>query len=255
MYADQPCILFICSAMSAARLGRPFAAHLHIQVASRRRRCTLPLLLALPQGMAAAHSNLLFPTFVFFRADRGYLSSGRRSAECGTAGAAPGGAPMTAAFTGALQRAPGARCSRGQQQGSRLRSRAATHHRCRPERQPPRTHSSSGVQLEPDGDAAMAAAAGQGPAAPAAAAPPAAAPLQANDAVQPLSQQQRLAEVLRFCLPVVLVPLVSCWGHWAWTGLATVMAAVLCFPTRARLDSAPASLFPTFTHVCRRILL
>lgn len=91
----------------------------------------------------------------------------------------------------------------------------------------------------------MAAAAGQGPAAAAAAAPPAAAPLQANDAVQPLSQQQRLAEVLRFCLPVVLVPLVSCWRRWAWTGLG-YRVAMLCFLLRGRTSNL--HLYPCLQH-------
>jgi len=62
------------------------------------------------------------------------------------------------------------------------------------------------MSLQAD-EAPQAAAAAAEPAAAAAAADAAAPP--ATTAAQPRTQQQRLAEVLHFCLPVVLVPLVS----------------------------------------------
>ncbi|KAI7844559.1 hypothetical protein COHA_001917 [Chlorella ohadii] len=85
-----------------------------------------------------------------------------------------------------------------------------THHRYRGPLQPSHAQSGERMSLQAD-ESPQAAAAAAEPAAAAATAADAAAPAGASPpattAAQPWTQQQRLAEVLRFCLPVVLVPL------------------------------------------------
>lgn len=109
---------------------------------------------------------------------------------------------MAAALSKAIHGPSGARCSPTLRPQGRLQPRAATHLRCRRRPQPVTAQNGDGAPMRPD-EALQpdTAAAAEQAAAPAAAPPAPAAP-------QLQSKQQRLAEVLRFCLPVVLVPLV-----------------------------------------------
>lgn len=110
---------------------------------------------------------------------------------------------MAAALSKTIHGPPGARCSPTLRPQGRLQPRGATHLRFRRRPQPVTAQSDAGASVQPYESLQPDTAAVQAAAAAPAAAPPAAA------APQLQSKQQRLAEVLRFCLPVVLVPLVS----------------------------------------------
>ena len=156
-------------------------------------------------------------------------SSGKAERERATPGAEAAGRQMAPALTGALYKASGSRCNRQSQPKCRWQPAAATHHRYRGPLQPSHAQSGEGMSLQADeSPQAAAAAAAADAAAPAGASPP------ATTAAQPWTQQQRLAEVLRFCLPVVLVPLVSLgtaisgWYHPHRNGCVAALGWFMC---------------------------